>query len=78
MTKLEKLDVLDNLVLDKMISLMQEDQLDLIGELGSAIAYLKANQVTEDKKTKDNDPVEARKAKLKEAEARRKADSEVR
>jgi hypothetical protein len=73
MTKQEKLHKLDESVLDKMIEWIENDATERLVELGNAISYLKANQVTEEKQKKDNDPIEERKRKLQEAEERRRA-----
>jgi hypothetical protein len=75
MTKQEKLHKLDESVLDKMIEWIESDSTERLVELGNAISYLKANQVTEEKQKKDHDPIEERKRKLKEAEERRKLTS---
>lgn len=71
MNKADKLEKLDNLVLDKMISLMKENKTDQLSELTTAVQYLKANQVVEPPKKHEADPIEARKQKLKEAKERR-------
>jgi translation elongation factor EF-1beta len=70
-TKLEKLQELDTLVLDKMIEWVKSDETDRLPELGNAITYIKANQVVEDKQKADTDPVEERKRKLEEVKKRR-------
>lgn len=70
-TKAEKLDKLDKLVLDKMITYIESGKPDLLSELTTAVQYLKANQVVETKKNNDGDPVEERKAKLAEVKKRR-------
>jgi hypothetical protein len=77
MTKQEKLHKLDESVLDKMIEWIENDSTERLVELGNAISYLKANQVTEEKQKKDNDPIEERKRKLQEAEERRKLDNKI-
>lgn len=72
MTKQEKLDRLDEAVLDAMLKCFESGNTNKLIEYSNAIAYLKANQKTEDKVSKEIDPLEARKKKLKEAEERRK------
>lgn len=71
MTKQEKLDKLDEAVLDAMLRCFESGETNLLTEYSNAIAYLKANQKIEDKVSKETDPIEARKKKLKEAEERR-------
>lgn len=70
MTKKEKLEQLDSLVLDRMISLVESGETNLLPELGNAINYLKANQVVEEKKRTDS-AQEEMKAKIEEAKKRR-------
>lgn len=70
-SKSEKLEKLDELVLDKMIMYIERGKSDLLSELTTAVQYLKANQVVEPPKKHDADPVEARKKKLEEAKKRR-------
>lgn len=70
-SKSEKLEKLDLLVLDRMINFMEQDKIELLSELTTAVQYLKANQVVEPPKKHDTDPVEARKIKLEEAKKRR-------
>jgi hypothetical protein len=70
MTKTEKLRQLDTLVLDKMISLIETGETNLLPELGNAIQYLKANSVVEIQKQED-DALAQRKKKLEEAKKRR-------
>lgn len=71
MNKSEKLEMLDRLVIDKMIAYIQDGEINLLSELTTAVQYLKANQVVAPPKKYDSDPVEARKKKLEEAKARR-------
>lgn len=71
MNKSEKLDKLDELVLDQMIAYIEGGKIDLIKELTTAVQYLKANQVVEPPKKHDADPIEERKKKLEEAKKRR-------
>jgi len=71
--KSEKLNKLDELVLDKMISILDEEDGDLkdLGDLNTAVQYLAKNNIIEGKKATDS--VEDRvKKQLKEAEKRRK------
>lgn len=77
MTKLEKLEKLDTLVLDKMIKYIDENNTEAIKDLANAVTYLKINQIAEDKKNGNNDPVEERKRKLAEIEAKRKNEIKV-
>jgi len=71
MTKQEKLEKLDNSVLDAMLSCFEDDTPEKLVMYSNAITYLKANQKVEDKASDEADPLEIRKKKLKEAEARR-------
>lgn len=71
MSKSEKLDKLDGLVLDRMIAYIEQDKIELLSELTTAVQYLKANQVVEPPKKHDSDPIEERKKKLEEAKKRR-------
>lgn len=71
MTKQDKLEKLDTLVLDTMIKWIEANETDKLPDLGNAISFLKANQKVEDKASDEADPLEIRKKKLKEAEARR-------
>jgi hypothetical protein len=71
MTKAEKLQMLDEAVLDKMIGYLQSNQVDMIKELGTAVQYLRANQVVEPPSRGELDPIEARKRKLEEVKKRR-------
>lgn len=71
MNKSEKLDKLDGLVLDQMITFMETKNYEAIKELTTAVQYLKANQVVEPPKKHDADPIEERKKKLEEAKKRR-------
>lgn len=71
MTKGEKLELLDTLVIDKMIEFLKENKTEQISELTAAIQLLKANQVVEPPKKHDSDPIEERKKKLEEAKKRR-------
>ena len=77
MTKQEKLNMLDNLVLDRMISLMQSGDTNLLPELGNAINFLKANNTVEAIQKSDEDPMEVRKKKLEEAKKRRNISDSV-
>lgn len=70
MNKQDKLKKLDEAVLDRMLSLLESGETNLLPELGNAISYLKANEVVETKKTTD-DAIEQRKKKLEEAKKRR-------
>lgn len=69
--KQAKLIKLDGLVLDKIISYLEYNQIENIKELTTAVQYLKANQVVEVQKKDNSDPLEKRKMKLAEAEKRR-------
>lgn len=71
MSKSEKLEKLDGLVLDQMIAFMETKNYEAIKELTTAVQYLKANQVVEPPKKHDSDPIEERKKKLEEAKKRR-------
>lgn len=71
MTKADKLKKLDDLVLDRMITFIDQNKIELLSELSTAVQYLKANQVVEPPKPHGADPVEARKKKLEEAKKRR-------
>lgn len=71
MTKADKLKKLDDLVLDKMINYIENNKVEMVSELSTAVQYLKANQVVEPPKPHGADPVEARKKKLEEAKKRR-------
>lgn len=70
MTKQEKLTLLDNLVLDKMLEFIESNETHRLAELSTASVYLKNNEVVETKKQSD-DVVEARKKKLEEVKAKR-------
>lgn len=76
MTKQEKLNLLDELVLDRMIELVKSGETNLIPELGNAISFLKANEVVE-KRKETNDVVEERKKKLAEVKAKRESGSQT-
>ena len=69
--------MLDNLVLDMMISLMQSGDTNLLPELGNAINFLKANNTVEAIQKSDEDPMEVRKKKLEEAKKRRNISDSV-
>ena len=75
MNKQNKLARLDELVLDRMIKLIETEETNLLAELSNPIAYLKANEVVE-KRKETNDVVEERKKKLAEVKAKR--DKQVR
>lgn len=70
MDKLEKLKLLDTMLLDKMIFLMESDETNRLPELTNVISFLKSNQMVEEKKI-DDDATTIRKKKLEEAKARR-------
>ena len=74
MTKQEKLNQLDGLVLDRMIALVESEETHLLPELVPAVNYLKANNKVEVLKQED-DAVALRKKKLEEAKKRREAKS---
>lgn len=74
MTKQEKLNHLDGLVLDRMITLVESEETHLLPELVPAVNYLKANNKVEVLKQED-DAVALRKKKLEEAKKRREAKS---
>lgn len=74
MTKQEKLNHLDGLVLDRMIALVEAEETHLLPELVPAVNYLKANNKVEVLKQED-DAVALRKKKLEEAKKRREAKS---
>lgn len=71
MTKAEKLDILDIKILDKMIECIDSDDLAGLRDLATPVTYLKANQVVEQARRDEEDPVEKRKAKLEEVRKRR-------
>ena len=70
MTKQEKLNQLDGLVLDRMIALVESEETHLLPELVPAVNYLKANNKVEVLKQED-DAVALRKKKLEEVQKRR-------
>ena len=70
MDKLEKLKLLDTMLLDKMIMLMDTNETNRLPELTNVISFLKSNQMVEEKKI-DDDATTIRKKKLEEAKARR-------
>lgn len=70
-TKAEKLKILDEKVLDTMITMMDNKQFDALSDLTTAVQYLKANQVVEPATRGESDPVEERKKKLAEVKNRR-------
>lgn len=70
MTKQEKLNRLDTLVLDRMITLVETQKTELLPELVPAVNYLKANNKVEVLKQED-DAVVLRKKKLEEVQKRR-------
>lgn len=70
-TKAEKLKILDEKVLDTMITMMDNKQFDALSDLTTAVQYLKANQVVEPATRGESDPVEERKKKLQEVKNRR-------
>lgn len=74
MTKKEKLEQLDKLVLDKMISHIETGKTELLSELSVPANYLKANAVVEEKK-RDSIEDEVQK-RLEVAEERRKKKAE--
>lgn len=76
MTKKEKLEKLDELVLDNMISFMRDKDFENIKNLTNAVSYLKINQVVESK-NKDLDPTKERIKKLKEIEAERRKNVDI-
>lgn len=49
MNKQEKLDKLDELVLDKMIDCMENNNTEIIGELNTVVAYLAKNNAVAEK-----------------------------
>ena len=71
MTKKEKLERLDKLVLDKMIDILDKnpEDLDMLRDLSTPINYLRNNALVEDKKR--DDVGENVKKKLAEAKKRR-------
>ena len=70
MTKQEKLNHLDALILDRMIALVTSEETHLLPELVPAVNYLKANNKVEVLKQED-DAVALRKKKLEEVQKRR-------
>lgn len=71
MTKAERLKILDDLVLNRMIKLIETNETHLLPELSNAVSLLKANQVVEPPNRGETDPVEERKRKLAEVKKRR-------
>lgn len=69
-TKEQKLKELDELVLTKMLQFLNDGKYELMSDLAVPIQYLKANQVVEKEKPKD-DALSERKKKLEEARKRR-------
>lgn len=72
MTKQEKLNQLDTLILDRMIALVESKETHLLPELVPAVNYLKANNKVEVLKQED-DAVATRRKKLEEVKKRREA-----
>ena len=70
-TKNDKLNKLDGLLLDKMIGIMESGETELLPELTSVISYLKGNNLTEDKQSSTIE--EEIKLKVKEANDRRES-----
>lgn len=71
MTKEEKLAKLDDLVLGRMIDILEAKDGNLmeLSTLNTAVQYLRANNIIEDKKNKRDQSVEER---IREAEKRRR------
>ncbi len=71
-SKSEKLNKLDELVLDKMISILDTDDGDLkdLGDLNTAVQYLAKNNIIEGKKAADSIEDKVKK-QLKDAKKRR-------
>jgi len=70
MTKKEKLERLDELVLDRMVKLVENGDTNELAELSVAVNYLKSNAVVEEKSRSSVE--EDTKARLAEADERRK------
>ena len=69
--KQKKLEELDELVLDKMIGIMNSKSLDALSDLSTVVNYLRINQVTSEK-PKSTVEEDSRK-RLDEAKKRREA-----
>ncbi len=76
MTKQEKLNHLDTLILDRMIKLVTSEETHLLPELVPAVNYLKANNKVEVLKQED-DAIVTRKKKLEEAKKRRDKNEQI-
>jgi len=73
MNKQEKLKKLDDLLLNKMIKIMEEDTTEELADLATLSNYLAKNNMVQDKEKSSLE--ETIKAKVKEAEERRKNES---
>lgn len=72
MSKKQQLEELDSLVLTKMIEWIKSDQTDRLPELSTTIAYLRTNNIGEDK-AKQNSEQDEMKKKIAEAKKRRES-----
>lgn len=74
MTKKQQLEELDSLVLTKMIEWIKSDKTDRLPELSTTIAYLRTNNIGEDK-AKQNSEQDEMKKKIAEAKKARNVTS---